>query len=159
VFFGVALGLFYGRGYYFSLSIINREDMLATFFEGRTVDAAIAVAAGALIAGWAARRRGLWTGALAGLSTAYLSASVLLLLSLYYLALWGIRFPYYLPDLREGFRFYLTLLALLPVGCWRRRWWWSAWRGLGSDAWGSESSAAGGAARRRRALHGISHHL
>ena len=116
VFFGVALGLFYGRGYYFSLSIINREDLLATFFEGRTVDAAIAVAAGALIAGWAARRRGLWTGALAGLSTAYLSASVLLLLSLYYLALWGIRFPYYLPDLREGFRFYLTLLALLPVG-------------------------------------------
>ncbi len=116
VFLGMVLGLFYGRGYYFSLSIINREDLLKAFFEGRTADAAISVGVGALVAGWAARRRGAGAGALAGLGTAYLSAYVLLLLALHFLVRWGVRYPYYLPDLREGFRFYLTLLALVPVG-------------------------------------------
>jgi hypothetical protein len=116
VFLGVTLGLFFGRGYYFSLSVINREELLLSFFQGRTVDAAIAVAAGALVAGWAARRRGLRAGALAGLSTAYLSAYALLLVVLLSAARWGVRFPYYLPDLREGLRYYLALLALTPVG-------------------------------------------
>lgn len=115
-FFGTALGLFYGRGYYFSLSVINREDLLLTFFEGRTLDAAAAAVAGALVAGWFARRRGPAAGAVAGLSTAYFSAYALLLLVLAYLTRWGIRFPYYLPDLREGFRYYVGLLALTPVG-------------------------------------------
>jgi len=116
IFFGVILGLFYGRGYYFSLSVVNREDLLQPFFQGRTADAAMAVGAGALVAGWAARRRGLGAGALAGLGTAYLSAYVLILLALHFLMRWGISCPYCLPDLREGFRFYLTLLALVPVG-------------------------------------------
>lgn len=116
VFLGVAFGLFFGKGYYYSLSVINRQELLEPFFKARTVDAAIAIAAGALVAGWAARRRGLRAGALAGLSTAYLAAYAIVLQALYFIALWGIRFPYYLPDLRLGFKFYLDLLALTPVG-------------------------------------------
>ncbi len=116
VFLGGALGFFYGRGLYFSFSVINREDLLTKFFEARTVDAALAVGVGALVAGWVARRRGVAAGALSGLSTAYVSAYLLWLSVLYFVLRWGIRFPYYLPDLREGFRFYLTLVSLTPVG-------------------------------------------
>ncbi len=116
VFSGVNFGLYFGKGYYYSLSVINREDLLQPFFQGRTIDAAIAVAVGALVAGWAARRRGLRVGALAGISTAFIAAYLLVAQALSFVLNWGVRFPYYLPDLRLGFKFYLDLLALTPVG-------------------------------------------
>lgn len=116
VYFGTSLGLYFGKGYYYSLSVINREDLLKSFFETRSLDAAVAVGVAALVAGWAARRRGVGTGALAGLTTAYLVAYALVAQVLYFYVLWGFRYPWYLPDLRLGFKFYLDLLALVPVG-------------------------------------------
>jgi len=116
VFSGVNFGLYFGRGYYYSLSVINREDLLQPFFQGRSVDAAIAIAVGTLVAGWAARRRGLSVGALTGISTAFFAAYLLVVQALSFILTWGIRFPYYVPDLRLGFKFYMDLLALTPVG-------------------------------------------
>jgi hypothetical protein len=116
VFSGVNFGLYFGKGYYYSLSLINREDLLEPFFTARTIDAAIAVAIGALVAGWAARRRGLRAAALTGVSTSFFAAYLMVAQALPFVLNWGTRFPYYLPDLRAGFKFYLDLLALTPVG-------------------------------------------
>lgn len=116
VFFIVALGLYVGRGYTFSLSVINREELLRPFFDARAREAALALGAAAFAAGWGARRRGAATGAVAGLTAAYLVAWVVLLHALHFWVLWGFRFPWYLPDLGHGFRFYLSLVAMVPVG-------------------------------------------
>ncbi len=115
VFSGVNFGLFFGKGYYYSLSLINREDLLQPFFLARTIDAAIAVAVGALVAGWVARRRGVRAAALTGVSTSFFAAYLMMVQTLPFILNWGIRFPYYLPDLRAGFKFYLDLLALTPA--------------------------------------------
>ncbi|HEV8339364.1 MAG TPA: alkaline phosphatase family protein [bacterium] len=116
VFSGVNFGLYFGKGYYYSLSLINREELLQPFLLARTIDAAIAVAIGALVAGWAARRRGVRAAALTGVSTSFFAAYLMVAQVLPFVLNWGIRFRYYLPDLRAGFKFYLDLLALTPVG-------------------------------------------
>jgi len=115
-FFAIDYGLFFGRGYTFSLSIFNTESLILQFFNRRLIDAAIAIAAAGLLAGLLTARAGIGDAARAGLDTGILVAYALLLQVLYFFWQWDISFAWYLPDLRLGFKYYLDLLKMVPVG-------------------------------------------
>lgn len=115
-FFAIDYGLFFGRGYTFSLSVFNTESLILQFFNRRLIDAAIAISAGGLLTGLLTARAGVGDAARAGLDTGILVAYVLLLQVLYFFWQWDISFPWYLPDLRLGFKYYLDLLKMVPVG-------------------------------------------
>jgi hypothetical protein len=116
VFFAIDYGLFYGRGYVFSLSVFNTETNILRFFNQRLIDAAIAISGAGLLAGILTARGGIADAARTGLDTGFLVAYALVLQVLYFYWLWDIRFAWYLPDLRLGFKYYLDLLKLVPVG-------------------------------------------
>ncbi|MDQ7843885.1 MAG: alkaline phosphatase family protein [Armatimonadota bacterium] len=116
VFFAVDYGLFFARGGSFSLSVFNSEAMIQRFFQRRLLDAAVAVSAGALLAGLLTARGGMGDAARAGLDTGMLTGYALLLQVLYFFWRWDIAFAWYLPDLRAGFKYYLDLLKMVPVG-------------------------------------------
>ncbi len=116
VFFLIDYVLFYGRGYTFSLSVFNSEQQILAFFNQRLIDAAIGIAAGAMIAGVLAARRRPADALLGALGVGYVAAYVVVLQVVYFSLRWDIRFPWYLPDLRLGFKYYLDLLMLVPVG-------------------------------------------
>jgi hypothetical protein len=109
-------GLFFGRGLTWSLSVFNTEEQIMRFFAARTTDAAAALAVGAVVAGAAAVRHSPGRAALAGVDAAALTAAALGVQIAYFVWLWGVRFTWYLPDLRLGFKYYLDLLQLVPVG-------------------------------------------
>ncbi len=115
VYFLVVLGLFFGRGFRWSLSVFNTEGQILAFFAARTVDAVVGLAAAAVTAGICSRGPA-GRAARAGLDAAALTAAALAAQVAYFVWLWGVRFPWYLPDLRLGFKYYLDLLQLVPVG-------------------------------------------
>jgi hypothetical protein len=115
-FFAVDYGLFAGRGYTYSLSVFNTESLIRQFFNQRLVDAAIAICAGALLTGLLAARLRLADAARAALDLGVLAGYGILLQVLYFFWQWDVRFGWYLPDLRWGFKYYLDLLKLVPVG-------------------------------------------
>jgi len=53
---------------------------------------------------------------LGALGTAWLAAYVIVLQVVYFYWQWDVRFTWYLPDLRLGFKYYLDLLMLVPLG-------------------------------------------
>ena len=115
-FFAIDYGLFFGRGYTFSLSVFNTESLILQFFNGRLIDAAIAICGAGFLAGLLTARGGMIDAARTGLDTGFLVAYALLLQVLYFAWLWDVRFAWYLPDLRLGFKYYLDLLKMVPVG-------------------------------------------
>ncbi|HEY3246971.1 MAG TPA: alkaline phosphatase family protein [bacterium] len=116
VFFVIDYAMFYGRGYAFSLSVFNSESQILAFFNQRLIDAALAMTAGALIAGVLAARRRPADAFLGALGVGYLTACVIVLQVVYFYWQWDIRFAWYLPDLALGFKYYLDLLMVVPVG-------------------------------------------
>lgn len=115
-FFAIDYALFRARGYTFSLSVFNTESNILAFFNQRLMDAAIAIAAGAVVVGLSAVRRSPGDAALLAIDTGFAVAYAIVLQVLYFYWLWDVRFPWYLPDLRLGFKYYLDLLKLVPVG-------------------------------------------
>jgi len=115
-YFLIVLALFFGRGFTWSLSVFNTEEQILSFFTARMVDAVIGLAVGVLLAGALSARRTPGEAAFAGLDVAALAAGALVLQVAYFYWLWDVKFPWYLPDLRLGFKYYLDLLQLTPVG-------------------------------------------
>lgn len=115
-FFAVDYGLFFGRGYTFSLSVFNTESLILQFFNGRLIDSAIAISAAALLAGLLTARAGMMDAARTALDMGFLVGYALLLQVLYFYWQWDAHFAWYLPDLRLGFKYYLDLLKMVPVG-------------------------------------------
>ncbi|MGH2347933.1 MAG: alkaline phosphatase family protein [bacterium] len=116
VFFAVDYALFFLRGYTFSLSVFNSEAQILAFFNQRLIEAALALAAGALVAGFNTARRGPADAFLGALGVAYVAAYAILVQVAYFYWQWDVRFAWYLPDMRLGFKYYLDLLMLVPVG-------------------------------------------
>lgn len=116
VFFAIDYGLFFGRGYRFSLSVFNTESQILTFFNRRLLEAAIAILIAGVLAGSLTARRSAGDAVRVGLDTGLLVAYALLLQVLYFYWQWDVQFAWYLPDLRLGFKYYLDLLKLVPVG-------------------------------------------
>lgn len=116
VFFIIDYALFFGRGYTFSLSIFNSESQILAFFNQRLIDASVAIVVAGLIAGIMTARRSPADAFLGALGAGYVTAYVIVLQVVYFYWQWDVRFAWYLPDLRLGFKYYLDLLLLVPVG-------------------------------------------
>ncbi len=111
--------LFFGRGYRYSLSVINEEAYLMDFFNSRLIDAAacllLAAAVTALLVAW---RRRYTAGELVWnvetMSLGVFSLLALQVLWMYYT--WGFSYEWYLPDLGPAFKFYLDMLQMVATG-------------------------------------------
>ncbi len=110
-FLGIVWGLYFGRGYRWSLSVFNTEAQIEAFFIARVLDALLGLMAVALLLGiWKGRR---WGEAWEGILRAYGGIALLFAFQvlLFYWA-YGVSFPWGLPDLGWGFKYYLDLLTL-----------------------------------------------
>jgi hypothetical protein len=111
LFLGIVWGLYFGRGYRWSLSVFNTEAQIEAFFMARVLDALLGLMAVALLLGiWKGRR---WGEAWEGILRAYGGIALLFAFQvlLFYWA-YGVSFPWGLPDLGWGFKYYLDLLTL-----------------------------------------------
>ncbi|WP_322798202.1 alkaline phosphatase family protein [Thermoflexus sp.] len=111
VFISMVWGLYFGRGYQWSLSVFNTEAQIEAFFMARVVDALLGLVAVALLVGiWKGRR---WGEAFEGILRAYGGIALVFALQvlLFYWA-YGVSFSWGLPDLGWGFKYYLDLLIL-----------------------------------------------
>jgi hypothetical protein len=102
--------LFFGRGFWWSLSIFNDESMIESFFEARTIDAMIALLIAFIVVGAMGRRRDAYTTALNSVNTAFLIVAALALQIVWFYWLWNVTFAWYIPDLTLGFKYYLDVL-------------------------------------------------
>ncbi len=110
-FLGIVWGLYFGRGYQWSLSVFNTEGQIETFFMGRVLDALLGLAVVALLVGlWKGRR---WGEAFEGILRAYGGIALVFVFQvlLFYWA-YGVSFSWGLPDLGWGFKYYLDLLTM-----------------------------------------------
>ncbi|RME38212.1 MAG: hypothetical protein D6793_03095 [Thermoflexia bacterium] len=107
---------FLARGHTWSLSAFNSEAQIEAFFNQRLLDAALSVAvAGLILALILWKKSPLET--LERMVAFSFTAFYLLLLQvdLFYW-LYHIRFTWALPDLKLGFKYYMDLLQMIPVG-------------------------------------------
>jgi hypothetical protein len=91
--------------------VFNTEAQIEAFFMARVLDALLGLMAVALLLGiWKGRR---WGEAWEGILRAYGGIALLFAFQvlLFYLA-YGVSFPWGLPDLGWGFKYYLDLLTL-----------------------------------------------
>ncbi|MER3400941.1 MAG: hypothetical protein C4313_07385 [Thermoflexus sp.] len=111
IFVGLVWGLYFGRGYRWSLSVFNTESRIEAFFMARVLDTLLGLAAVAFLLGlWKGRR---WGEAFTTILRAYGGIAVLFAAQvvLFYWA-YGVSFPWGLPNLGWGFKYYLDLLTL-----------------------------------------------
>lgn len=102
-----------------SLSIFNEESMIKSFFNDRTLEAAIIVVVAGLVMGVAAGLRSKYSGPELAQGAATMSLLVayglgLQILLFYYL--YGVSFGWFIPNLVWGFKFYVDLLQMVPTG-------------------------------------------
>jgi len=119
VYLGIWNALFFGRGYVYSLSVLNSEERLKTFFNARMLEAAVLTALVGLLVGFVFgwKRRCLAVDVLEVVATAVTWPVVLLALQvLYALYLHGYEFSWFLPNLKLGCKYCLDLLQIVPIG-------------------------------------------
>ncbi len=103
-------GLYFGRGYAWSLSAFNTEEQIMRFLTARTLDAMIALLVAAIVVGVLARRARPLEAALNTVTTAFLVMWWLAFQMGIFYVLYGLNFPWYMPDLRLGFKYLLDVL-------------------------------------------------
>lgn len=108
--------LFFGRGYTWSLSAFNSEAQIKAFFNERLLDAALSVVVAGLVLALASWKKPPLQ-ALERMTTFsfFVGYFLLLQVDLFYW-LYNVRFPWALPDLRLGFKYYMDLLQMVPTG-------------------------------------------
>ncbi|HEX7588346.1 MAG TPA: alkaline phosphatase family protein, partial [Anaerolineae bacterium] len=102
--------LFYGRGYSFSLSMLNEDTEIITWFAARTIDAIIALLVLAFAVGALARGKSKYQAALDTVNAAFFVAAILWLQITLFFWLYGFTWSWFIPDLTWGFKFYLDVL-------------------------------------------------
>ncbi|MCX7682592.1 MAG: alkaline phosphatase family protein [Anaerolineae bacterium] len=108
--------LFFGKGYTWSLSLFNYEEQIEAFFTARLVDAAFAAgAAGLLLALISWKKSPLEATERMVTFSFAVWYSLLLQVDLFYW-LYSIKFTWALPDLKLGFKYYMDLLQMIPIG-------------------------------------------
>lgn len=119
--------LFFGvHRYAWSLSVINSEDRLQAFFNGRLAEAALAGLVAAAVSGYvypllrkrpkSARGRYLSGWLSLGPATVLAVQATLAVQVAWYLLSWGARVTWILPDLRLAFKYDLDLLQVVALG-------------------------------------------
>jgi len=113
VYFAVYSLLFFGiHRLQWSLSVFNTEELILAFFTGRAIDAIIALVIAVLVVAVLSRGRGWYPSALNIVHTSFWVSYGLLVQILLFYWLFDVRFPWYIPDLQLGFKYYLDLLQL-----------------------------------------------
>ncbi|MGE5575616.1 MAG: alkaline phosphatase family protein [Syntrophothermus sp.] len=119
LYFAIYYAFYFIRGYHFSLSDMNSEEMLAGFFRQRLLESGAALLlSGLVLANRVGRKKDATAhvlGKCAG-GMVYVISYLLLIQVLIFAYLYGIRFEWALPDLRLGFKYYLDLLQMYAVG-------------------------------------------
>ena len=110
VYFVVYYVLFLGRGYSFSLSMLNEDTEIVTWFAARTIDAIIALAISAMGVGMLSRGRTQYQTALNAVNAAFFVAAIIWLQVTLFYWLYGFTWSWFIPDLVWGFKYYLDLL-------------------------------------------------
>jgi hypothetical protein len=110
VYFVVYYVLFFGRGYYFSLSMFNEGSEIVSWFAARTIDAIIALLIVAIAVGVLSRGRSKYQAALNTVNAAFFVAAILWLQITLFFWLDGFTWSWFIPDLTWGFKFYLDVL-------------------------------------------------
>ncbi len=110
VYFVVYYVLFFGRGYYFSLSMFNEDTQIVSWFAARTIDAIIALAISAVAVGALSRGKSKYDAALNTVNAAFFIAAILWLQVTLFFWLYGFSWSWFIPDLVWGFKFYLDVL-------------------------------------------------
>jgi hypothetical protein len=110
IYFLIFFALFFGRGYSFSLSMLNEDTQIVTWFAQRTVDALIALTGSALVLGVLSRGEfRVWT-VLNTFNMAFLIAAGLWLQICVFYWLYDFTWAWYLPDQVLGFKYYIDVL-------------------------------------------------
>jgi hypothetical protein len=102
--------LFFVRGNTYSLSAFNSEDQIQACFTQRGVDALLSLLVAGLLVSILARRKDWFGAAIAVVNTMFFVALGLALQVLLFYWLWDVNFPWYIPNLAWGFKYYLDLL-------------------------------------------------
>ncbi len=110
VYFIIYYVLFFGRGYYFSLSMFNEDTQIVPWFAARTIDAILALAASAIIVGALSRGSSKYQAALNAVNAAFFVVAILWFQIVVFYWLYGFTWPWFIPDLVIGFKYYLDLL-------------------------------------------------
>ncbi|MFQ6058672.1 MAG: alkaline phosphatase family protein [Anaerolineae bacterium] len=114
-YFVIYNGLFFGRGLQWSLSVYNTEAQIETFFTQRAMDAMLAIVIAALVVGLLSRGRTRYEAAKMVVNTSFLVGYLLLLQIALFYWLYDVRFSWYIPDLKIGFKYYLDLLQMMAT--------------------------------------------
>jgi len=104
------------RGCNWSLSAFNTESQIKSFFNQRLLDAALFTVVMGLLLALLSHRKEKDEIVLREVTFSFLVSYVLLLQVDFFYWLYNVRFPWYIPDLRLGFKYYLDLLQMVPVG-------------------------------------------
>src|SRR5439155_9959366 len=110
VYFVVYYTLYFGRGYTFSLSTLNDDTAITTWFATRTIDAIIALAIAAFFLGLLSRDEyRVWT-VLNTINMAFLVAAIVWLQVCVFYWFYDFKWPWYIPDQVLGVKYYLDTL-------------------------------------------------
>ncbi len=110
VYFIVYYVLFLGRGYSFSLSMLNEDTEIVTWFAARTIDAILALLVLAIVVGALSRGSSKYQAALNTVNGAFFVAAIIWLQVTAFFWLYGFTWSWFIPDLTWGFKYYLDLL-------------------------------------------------
>lgn len=109
------------RRLWFSASLFNSEASIEPFLEARVMEGVVALAAVSLAVGIAGAGAPVRVVIRRAIQTGWLVAAGLAIQILAFYVLWGVVFPWYLPDLTLGFKYYLDVFQttifwpLLPI--------------------------------------------
>lgn len=104
------------RGHTWSLSVFNSEPQIEAFFNGRLLDAALSVTVAGLLLALVLWRRSPLETLERMVAFSFTTFYLLLVQVVLFYWLYHIRFFWALPDLRLGFKYYMDLLQMIPVG-------------------------------------------
>ncbi|MCS7286051.1 MAG: alkaline phosphatase family protein [Anaerolineae bacterium] len=116
LYFAFYNALFFGRGHNWSLSAFNTEAQIKAFFNERLLDAALSFVVAGLLLAIVSWRRPAFETFERVVSFGFFTGYWLLLQVLIFYWLYNYFFSWYVPDLRLGFKYYLDLLQMVPVG-------------------------------------------
>ncbi len=119
LYFAIYYAFYLARGYHFSLSDVNSEELMAAFFRQRLIEAGIAALLSGLVLTYRVGRKKDATAYILGKcggGMVYIISYLLLAQVLTFVYLYGIRFEWALPDLRLGVKYYLDLLQMFATG-------------------------------------------
>ncbi len=110
VYFIVYYVLFLGRGYSFSLSMLNEDTEIVSWFAARTIDAILALMVSAIVVGVLSRGKNKYETALTEVNAAFFAAAIIWLQVTIFFWMYGFTWSWFIPDLTWGFKYYLDLL-------------------------------------------------